>query len=69
MLFCRENNFTLSPERFYDCYQETGWAINGKPIRSWKKLAFAWQQKENQPKPVVEKDGMDYPKEGNGYLW
>lgn len=69
LLFCRENNFTFSPERFYDCYQETGWTIDGKPIRSWKKLAFAWQQKENQPKPVVEKDGMDYPKEGNGYLW
>lgn len=69
LLFCRENNFTFSPERFYDCYQETGWTIDGEPIRSWKKLAFAWQQKENQPKPVVEKDGMDYPKEGNGYLW
>ena len=69
LLFCRENNFTFSPERFYDCYQETGWTIDGKPIRSWKKLAFAWQQKENQPKPVTEKDGMDYPKEGNGYLW
>lgn len=69
LLFCRENNFTFSPERFYDCYEETGWTIDGKPIRSWKKLAFAWQQKENQPKPVVEKDGMDYPKEGNGYLW
>ena len=69
LVFCRENHFTFSPERFYDCYEETGWTIDGKPIRSWKKLAFAWQQKENQPKPVVEKDGMDYPKEGNGYLW
>ena len=69
LLFCRENNFTFSPERFYDCYEETGWTIDGKPIRSWKKLAFAWQQKENQPKPDTEKDGMDYPKEGNGYLW
>lgn len=69
LVFCRENHFTFSPERFYDCYEDTGWTIDGKPIRSWKKLAFAWQQKENQPKPVTEKDGMDYPKEGNGYLW
>lgn len=60
LLFCRENNFTFSPERFYDCYQETGWTIDGKPIRSWKKLAFAWQQKENQPKPHVDKEPPSY---------
>lgn len=60
LLFCRENNFTFSPERFYDCYQETGWTIDGKPIRSWKKLAFAWQQKETKPKPHAEKDQPEY---------
>lgn len=60
LLFCRENNFTFSPERFYDCYKETGWTIDGKPIRSWKKLAFAWQQKENQPKSRIEKELPEY---------
>lgn len=60
LVFCRENHFTFSPERFYDCYQKTGWTIDGKPIRSWKKLAFAWQQKENQPKPHIEKSMPSY---------
>lgn len=59
-----ENGFSVDPERFLDYYDSNGWKVGKSRMKDWKKAVNNWQRNE-KPK----KDGMDYPKEGNGYLW
>lgn len=44
--YCNDNDFSFSPEKFYDYYQARGWRFGLEPIADWKALARNWERKE-----------------------
>lgn len=44
--FVKKNNFTFSPEKFYDYYNAVGWKVRGMPITDWQSLCRSWQSRE-----------------------
>lgn len=36
--FCKDNNFKINPNDFYNYYNSLNWKINGQPIQNWKAL-------------------------------
>ncbi len=42
--YFEENNFTMSPERFYTYNEKRHWCVDGEPIKDWKALAESWQK-------------------------
>lgn len=44
--FVKKNNFTFSPEKFYDYYNAVGWKMRGMPITDWQSLCRSWQARE-----------------------
>ena len=44
--FVEKNNFTFSPEKFYDYYNAVGWKVRGMPITDWQSLCRSWQARE-----------------------
>lgn len=52
--FVRKNNFTFSPEKFYDYYNAVGWKVRGMPITDWQSLCRSWQARERpEAKPEI----------------
>lgn len=52
--FVKEENLTISPERFFRFYEGQDWITSGgTPIRDWKAKAREWQSTERQPKTEV----------------
>lgn len=44
--FVKKNNFTFSPEKFFDYYNAVGWKMRGMPITDWQSLCRSWQARE-----------------------
>lgn len=44
--FVEKNNFTFSPEKFYNYYNAVGWKVRGMPITDWQSLCRSWQARE-----------------------
>lgn len=53
--FVEKNNFTFSPEKFYDYYNAVGWKVRGMPITDWQSLCRSWQARERpaEKKPDI----------------
>lgn len=53
--FVKKNNFTFSPEKFYDYYNAVGWKVRGMPITDWQSLCRSWQARERlvEKKPEI----------------
>lgn len=52
--FVKKNNFTFSPEKFYDYYNAVGWKMRGMPITDWQSLCRSWQARERpEAKPEI----------------
>lgn len=52
--FVEKNNFTFSPEKFYDYYNAVGWKVRGMPITDWQSLCRSWQVRERpEAKPEI----------------
>jgi hypothetical protein len=52
--FVKKNNFTFSPEKFYDYYNAVGWKVRGMPITDWQSLCRSWQARERpEAKPEI----------------
>lgn len=46
LVYWKEKNYHSSPADFTAYYQARDWMINGKPVRSWKRLADSWEKRE-----------------------
>ena len=53
--FVEKNNFTFSPEKFFDYYNAVGWKVRGMPITDWQSLCRSWQARERpaEKKPEI----------------
>mgnify|MGYP002711883679 CR=1 FL=1 len=57
--FVEKNNFTFSPEKFFDYYNAVGWKMRGMPITDWQSLCRSWQSRE---RPVEKKPEIPHIK-------
>lgn len=57
--FVEKNNFTFSPEKFYDYYNAVGWKMRGMPITDWQSLCRSWQARE---RPAEKKHDIPHIK-------
>lgn len=49
--FVKEENLTISPERFFSFYESQDWrTASGYPIKDWRSKARTWQSTEKQRK-------------------
>lgn len=54
--YCRQQNYTINPERFWKYYEDTGWGVrvfntdgkcvSYKPIKDWKSKCDDWQKRQ-----------------------
>lgn len=64
--FCKEKNYTFSPEKFWKYYEDNSWGVrfyndSGKcirfvPVKDWKQKAEEWQERQTDfspPKTMV----------------
>lgn len=53
--FVKKNNFTFSPEKFFDYYNAVGWKVRGMLITDWQSLCRSWQARERpaEKKPDI----------------
>lgn len=52
--FVKKNNFTFSPEKFFNYYNAVGWKMRGMPITDWQSLCRSWQARERpEAKPEI----------------
>lgn len=52
--FVGKNNFTFSPEKFFNYYNAVGWKMRGMPITDWQSLCRSWQARERpEAKPEI----------------
>ena len=52
-LFVQKEGIGINPYSFWKTFQERGWEIDGQPVRNWKAVLLAWEQrrKANAAKP------------------
>lgn len=47
--YCKEKNFIIDPNYFYEWYKEAGWMkSNGEPVSNWKTTMMTWNKKERE---------------------
>lgn len=58
--FCREMGYRVSPERFWNFYQGTGWKLSkGKPIVDWRPVLSNWESMEWEKEPEEQEIETD----------
>jgi hypothetical protein len=43
---CREFNYGVDPNRFWNFYESQGWKVGKNPMRDWHKALAGWQSRE-----------------------
>jgi len=46
--FCEERKNGIDGDYFFDYYAATGWRVGQNPIRDWRALVRAWEQRDKQ---------------------
>lgn len=54
--YCKEHDYSIDTDRFYNYYEARGWILNGEPVRNWKALINTWALKE-QPDNSANNNG------------
>ena len=49
--FCKEHNYQVDAERFFNYYESKGWVVGKSPMKSWQSAVRTWvsNQKSSQP--------------------
>lgn len=63
--YCKDNNYNINPENFYDFYESKGWYIGKNKMKDWHKALSLWNRNNqnggnNRFKNVVEDPNYDY---------
>ncbi len=55
--YCRERHSPISPERFFHCYEASGWRRAGQPIADWRAVVQLWETTEqNYSRPGTARE-------------
>lgn len=49
--FCKEHNYQVDAERFFNYYESKGWVVGKSPMKDWRSAVRTWvsNQKSSQP--------------------
>lgn len=47
--YCRENNYNIDANQFFDFYESKGWMVGKNKMKSWKAAVRTWEAR-NRPK-------------------
>lgn len=64
-VFCEDNDYSFSPDKFYDYYAAKGWRLGEVEMADWTAAARGWERKERE-KSGTGKDefGQNWPAVG-----
>ena len=43
---CRECNYRVSPDRFWNYYESQGWRVGKNPMKDWHKALASWESRQ-----------------------
>lgn len=55
-VYCKENGYSVDPEKFVDYYTSNGWRVGKNPMKDWKAAVRSWNGKEKQTNERTEKN-------------
>lgn len=53
--YCKENNYNIDAEYFFNYYESVGWKRGKTPMKSWKGTIANWAKKEKEKDKTPEK--------------
>lgn len=64
--FCEERKNGIDGDYFFDYYAATGWRVGQNPIRDWRALVRAWEQRDKQQGQLPPQGTSPRPPTGPG---
>ena len=64
--FCEERKNGIDGDYFFDYYAATGWRVGQNPIRDWRALVRAWEQRDKQQGQLPPQGTSPRPPTGQG---
>ena len=53
--YCKENGYSVDPQRFVDYYSSVGWMVGKNHMKDWKAAVRTWEKKEKKPENAPER--------------
>jgi hypothetical protein len=53
--YCKEKNYTIDPEHFFNHYEARGWMLGKQKMKSWKAAIVTWVKNEKTFNPDAKK--------------
>lgn len=47
--YCRENNYNVDANKFWDFYESKGWKVGKNPMKDWKASVRTWVRNADKP--------------------
>ena len=58
--YCKEQNYTLDSNHFYDYYESNGWLVGKSKMKDWKATVRNWERRNKKDsKTIVKYDDFD----------
>lgn len=58
--YCKEHNYDIDAQGFYDFYESKGWKVGNSPMKDWQAAVRNWERREQRS---VRNEGTDYNRE------
>jgi hypothetical protein len=58
--YCREKNYKINAEQFFNYYESNGWKVGGRaPMKNWKAAVQSWAARDKKGGTLWGKDSTD----------
>ena len=57
--YCREKNYAMDAEEFFNYYESNGWRVGKNPMKNWKAAVANWMKREREY-GAGKKKGLTY---------
>lgn len=57
--YCKEHNYEIDAQGFYDFYESKGWKIGNSPMKNWQATVRNWERR-NKEQGGSQNGGADY---------
>lgn len=64
--YCKENNYQVDAEYFFNYYESIGWKVGNHPMKSWRSAAKNWHIREMKKKQPANSN-FDNQKDPEGF--
>ena len=50
LAYCKEQNYSVTPQAFFDFYESKGWKVGNTPMKDWKAAVRNWVRNDKGEK-------------------